>query len=169
MAIEARRRIRVKVALPPERGDGSSDRIKNPPIKAKSERLTDTGNPSARREERAGKLPGVMEDDIWPPTPHQRLQVVEHGGRQHLTEQVREIPAENLGWCESVVRLVREMLGQARESGVDGESRLEGRKAGGFGAGTQIRTDSYRHLMARIRERPRQRKQRLEMAVGGDG
>lgn len=70
---------------------------------------------------------------------------------------MRQIPGEDLGRFESVVGLVREELGQPLESRTHGEPRVKGRKAGGLGAGAQLRADGYGHVMARIRERLRER------------
>ena len=98
-----------------------------------------------------------MQDDIRLPALHQRLQISEHSRRQHFSEQVRQIPAENLSRIEPVVLLVGVALCQQLEGHTRGDPRIKGWKAGCLGAGTKIGAGSYGYLMARIRKRLRER------------
>ena len=57
---------------------------------------------------------------------------------------------------------------QLLESRTHGKPSVKGRKASSFGAGSQFRAGGYGHVMTRIRERIREREERLEMAVSCD-
>src|SRR5437870_634408 len=78
---------------------------------------------------------------------------------------MRQIPVQNVIWWESVVFAVRKARRQTLEGVRYRESRVARQESGGFGPRAQVMASGKGNVVSRVRERCREREERLQVAV----